>query len=56
MPGPVRLQVLLALVWPERQAGDAPPELEVYHHRDQSAEVWGQAGELHGQYLMPNAE
>lgn len=29
--------------------GGAAPGLEVYHHRDQRAEVWGQAGELHGQ-------
>ena len=54
MPGPVRLQMLLALAEPERQACDAVQELGVYHHRDQRAEVWGQAGELHGQYLMPN--
>jgi hypothetical protein len=54
MPEPVGPKVLLALAELERQAGDAAPELKVYHHRDWRAEVQRQAGELHGQNLMPN--
>ena len=38
-------KVLMATAVPERQAGDAEPELAPYRHRDQRAKVWGQSGE-----------
>ena len=38
-------KVLMATAVPERQAGDAEPELAPYRHRDQRAQVWGQPGE-----------
>ena len=38
-------QVLMATAVPERQAGDAVPEIEPYWHRDQRAKVWRHPGE-----------
>ena len=38
-------QVLMATAVPERQAGDAVPELKPYRHRDQRAKVWRHPGE-----------